>query len=199
MVFRFPQRPVVRRTPNPPTRRPPANNKSINTAVNSDIHPLGYITANRFYVEIESQLTAWFSSCQGLSVKNDTTMLPEGGLIDQQRILLGSAKFTEVTLSRGMTDNLLFWDWLQRTFRGGTNIRRSINILTFNQAGETMQCWTLIGAVPTNWKTPQLQATSTNLAIEELTLAFEGLKLTAKSGGGGATMLNNRDSLGFFG
>jgi len=175
-----------------------------NLQQNTDTHSLNYIVANRFYVEMESQLTAWFSACQGLSVKNETTMLAEGGLLNQQRVLLGPAKFTEVTLTRGMTDSLLFWNWLQRTFRGGNQLRRTVNILTFNQAGETMQCWSLIGAVPVSWKAPQLQASSTSLAIEEMTLAFEGLQITAgfrtgTSQGGGSTQHNGRDRRGYFG
>jgi phage tail-like protein len=167
----------------------------------SDSHRvLNYVTANRFYVEIESQLTACFSSCQGLSIKNNTTLIREGGLNTQQRVLLGAVSYTQITLSHGISDSLLFWEWMQKTMIGGKDIRRNINILIFNQAGETIQCWTLIGAVPVNWKAPSLQATSSNVALEELVLAYEGLRVTAKTGGGGATLLSNgRDRKGFFG
>ena len=158
-----------------------------------------YILSQRFYVEMEQQLTAWFTGCQGLSVKNDTKIIKEGGVNYQQRVLLGRASFTEVTLSRGMTNSLTFWDWMASSYEGGSNIRRSVNILTFNQAGETMQCWTLIGAVPTAWKAPALKATSTDVAIEELTLAFEGLKVVReRKSGGRATYHKQRDSKGFW-
>jgi phage tail-like protein len=82
------------------------------------------------------------------------------------------------------------------------NQRRNVNILLFNQAGETMQCWTLIGAVPVGWKAPALQANANSAAIEELTLAYEGLKVqksAAESKGGGATYLKSgRDPKGYF-
>ncbi|MGG6268112.1 phage tail protein [Leptolyngbya sp. AN03gr2] len=144
-------------------------------------HAFNYVTANRFYVEMESTLTACFSSCQGLSAKNNTTLLKEGGLNTRQQVLLGPVSYTEVTLSRGITDSLMFYQWLETSFSGGKKFqRRDVTILLFNQAGETMQAWTLVSAVPVGWKAPSFQASSTNLAIEELSLAFEELKVVKR-------------------
>ncbi len=164
----------------------------------SNFHGKNYITANRFYVEIESNLTASFSDCSGLGVTVDKETYMEGGVNEQQRIFLKQSKFNDVTLKRGITDDLTFWNWLNQTLSPGTKERRNVNILVFNQAGETMQCWTLIGAIPVAWKAPSLQANSNSVAIEELTLAYEGLKVVAKQGGGGASENVQRNSTGFF-
>lgn len=147
-----------------------------------------YVTANRFYVEMESTIKASFSECTGLGVSLKYDAIEEGGVNDQQRVILGGPKFTDVVLKRGLSDDLAFWAWLQSILESKTNQRRNVNILLFNQAGETMQCWTLIGAVPVGWKAPSLQANGETVAIEELTLAFEGLKVTSKESGGGAQM-----------
>ncbi len=168
------------------------------------INELNYVTSNRFYVEIESTITACFSECSGLGMQIKKETFMEGGVNDQQRIILGQTEFTDVTLKRGITSDLLFWTWISKILtprNGGTatsNHRRNVNILTFNQAGETMQCWTLIGAVPLVWKAPSLTADSSSVAIEELTLAYEGLKVVASSGGGSATMLTGRGTSGYF-
>ncbi|NET59609.1 MAG: phage tail protein [Symploca sp. SIO2E6] len=170
-------------------------------------HELNYVSANRFYVEIDSNLTASFSECSGLSVQVDKETYFEGGVNDQQRILLKQAKFDDVTLKRGITDDLQFWNWISEVLNPGKKKRRNVNILIFNQAGETMQTWTLMGAVPVGWKTPSLQANSTSVAIEELTLAYEGLKVvaqspsvTAKRDARQVSFTNDaqRDSLGYF-
>ncbi|MFB2835643.1 phage tail protein [Floridanema evergladense] len=161
-------------------------------------HELNYVTANRFYVEMESNITASFSECSGLGVKIKREAHFEGGVNDQQRIILGQAEYTDVTLKRGITDDFVFWDWVTNILSGSKKERRNVNILLFNQAGETMQCWTLLAAVPVGWKAPALQANSNTVAIEELTLAYEGLKI-AKSQGGGATKLNSgRHASGYF-
>lgn len=161
-------------------------------------HELDYVTANRFYVEIESSIRASFTECSGLGVTVDKETYFEGGVNEQQRIFLKQAKFSDVTLKRGITDDLTFWQWIEQILEPGKKERRNVNILVFNQAGETMQCWTLIGAVPVGWKAPSLQANANSVAIEELTLAYEGLKVLAKQGGGGASTDVKRDGTGFF-
>ncbi|HEY9651085.1 MAG TPA: phage tail protein [Coleofasciculaceae cyanobacterium] len=182
-----------------------------------EVHGLNYVTANRFYVEIEKEgsISACFTECAGLKakVKYDTYM--EGGVNHQQRIILGQTEFSEVTLKRGITNDLTFLGWASRVLSDLEPIngsvdrsRRNVNILVFNQAGETIQCWTLIGAVPVGWQAPSLQANATNVAIEELTLAYEGLKVAVNlnpasdsSRLGGARILSDGRQLsagGFF-
>ena len=150
--------------------------------------PANYVTTNRFYIEMESAITASFSECSGLGVNLSYETIEEGGVNDQQRILIGAPKFSEVVLKRGVTDNLAFWQWIHSILETKINQRRNINILVFNQAGETMQCWTLIGAIPIGWQAPTLQADGEAVAIEELHLAYEGIKVENKAQGGGAQM-----------
>lgn len=157
-----------------------------------------YVTANRFYIEMESTLSASFNECSGLGVKIKRESILEGGVNDQQRIIVGQADFSDVTLKRGITDNLLFWSWLSQILGQSPNQRRNINILLFNQAGETMQCWTLIGAIPIAWKAPALQANGNSVALEELTIAYEGLKIQKSPGGGAIELSDGRDKLGYF-
>lgn len=165
------------------------------------VHELNYVTANRFYVEMESEIKASFSECQGLSIKVKRESYLEGGVNDQQRVLVGPVEFTDVTLKRGVTNDLTFLEWISRLMPQlidgksppTKQTRRNVNILVFNQAGETMQCWTLIGAVPVGWKAPSLQANSNTAAIEELTLAFEGLKVSQPTGSKGITVLEKRE------
>ncbi len=175
------------------TTRVDSKNK---TGIPSD-NRKNYITLNRFYVEIESEVRASFTECSGLGVNLKKETYLEGGVNEQQRIILGHAEFTDVTLKRGMTDNLEFWNWIGSALTGRPRSRRNVNILLFNQAGETMKCWTLIGAIPISWKAPGFQADGNSVAIEELTLTYEGLQVL-NQGGGGASVGLGRDKLGFF-
>ena len=140
-------------------------------------HELNYVTANRFYVEISSEIKASFTECSGLGITIDKDVYLEGGVNNQQRVFLKQSKFSDVTLKRGVTNDLVFLGWIQGVLETTTKKRLNVNILLFNQAGETMQTWTLIGAIPVGWKSPSLQANSNTVAIEELTLAYEGLKV----------------------
>ena len=154
-----------------------------------------YVTTNHFYVEMspDSTIVACFTECTGLSAKVKYDTYFEGGNNTQQRILLGHTEFSEVTLKRGVTNDLSFWSWFTAT----RSRRRNVRILLFNQAGETRQCWTLIGAVPVSWQAPSLQADGNTVAIEELSLAIEGLTV-ATSGGGAATVVARDSANGSF-
>jgi phage tail-like protein len=167
----------------------------------ADVKPgANYITTNRFYVEMGGDIKASFTECSGISVQIEKDVYLEGGVNDQQRIFLKQSKFQDITLKRGMTDDLSFWGWVESVLeltggKGGCP-RRNLTILLFNQAGETMQSWRLIGAVPVGWKTPNLQASGNGVAIEELTLAYESLVLEGKRNAIKGT--TKRDQLGYF-
>ncbi|MBE9031485.1 phage tail protein [filamentous cyanobacterium LEGE 11480] len=171
------------------------------TGTASDTKPnvLNYVTTNRFYVEIGNDIKAAFSECSGLDVQIDKDVYHEGGVNHQQRIFLKQAKFGDITLKRGITEDSEFWRWVEQSLMAGQQRRRNINILVFNQAGETMQAWFLLGAVPIGWKTPSLKADSNSVAIEELVLAYEGLKVKHKKRSGGAQHKDiQRSKDGFF-
>lgn len=167
---------------------------------------LNYVTANRFYVEIHSEIKASFSECSGIGMTIDKDVYWEGGVNHQQRVFLKQAQFDDVTLKRGITDDLSFWKWMQEVLDTTVKKRLNVNILLFNQAGERMQTWTLIGAIPVGWKAPSLEADSNTVAIEELTLAYEGLNVVPgikgirKGTSGSASGINGleRDSTGYF-
>jgi phage tail-like protein len=153
-----------------------------------------YVTANRFYVVMEQEVAASFSECSGLGVKLNYDKHYEGGVNDFQRVILGDPDFSDVTLKRGLTDSTTFWTWIDEILNSSTNKRRNVSILLFNQAGKVMQSWTLVGAVPVGWKVDSLQASSDSVALEELTLAYESMKIES---GGGSTfqeLTGGRDS-----
>ncbi|MGB0562113.1 MAG: phage tail protein [Spirulinaceae cyanobacterium] len=169
----------------------------------TDNSELNYITSNRFYVEMQGTITASFQECSGLGASIETEVFEEGGVNDQRRIMLKGASFDDVTLKRGMTNDLAFLGWASRMFTkldaSGADIdthRRNINILMFNQAGETVQVWTLIGAVPTKWSGPSFNADGSDVVVEAITIAYEGLsvKVNAKPSAGSsgkATILSS--------
>ncbi|MEM7062118.1 MAG: phage tail protein [Cyanobacteria bacterium P01_B01_bin.77] len=159
--------------------------------------PFSYVTANRFYVEIDSEIAASFSECSGIGVTLKTQSIVEGGVNGQQRFFMDNPEFSNVVLKRGITDSMDFWSWIKAVLNNESKQRRNVSILLFNQAGDTMQAWTLVGAMPIGWKADALQASAENVALEELTLAYEGLKIE-KGGGSDTTKHDKRGDTGYF-
>ena len=154
-----------------------------------------YVTTNRFYVEIGKDIVASFSECSSVSIDIEKQVYMEGGVNDQQRISLGQTRFSDITLKRGITDDNIFSQWMSELFAAKKTKRRNISILTYNQAGEVVKSWNLIGAIPVGWKIPSFEAAGNMVAVEELTLAFEGIKISSKAIGSGTA---TRDAKGFF-
>jgi phage tail-like protein len=174
------------------------NSTSKSSDQQSKYNQLNFVTTNRFYVEIKGEIAASFTECGGLGIQIKKNVFREGGVNNQQRIYLGQTEFTDVTLKRGITDHPGFWNWLNQLF-DETKIteRKNVNILLFDRSGETMMSWTLVGAIPVGWKTPPLQADGNAVAIEELTIAYEGLTMGQQTGGGNPVRLRDPKS-GFF-
>ena len=161
----------------------------------SSSHVENYVTTNRFYVEIGENIVASFSECSGVSIDIDKQVYLEGGVNDQQRISLGQTRFSDITLKRGTTNDSTFSEWIGELFDDDETQRRNVNILTYNQAGDVVKSWNLIGAIPVGWKLPSLEADGNAVAVEELTLAFEGLKISSEAIGSSPV---TRDETGFF-
>ena len=70
------------------------------------------------------------------------------------------------------------WQWFQDIVTGVRPVRRyDGSVKVQNQAGATMATWRFVRAVPSKVVGPTLNATSGEVAIEELHLAHEGLHL----------------------
>jgi phage tail-like protein len=128
--------------------------------------------------------TGGFQECTGLEVEVDATEFPEGGSNDAVVQRAGRAKFAKLVLKRGMfapaggqVDPQL-WQWLQDVVSGVRPIPRydgTIEVL--GEAEAVVATWTFSRGLPAKLVGPQLNAKTGEVAIEELTIAHEGLRL----------------------
>jgi phage tail-like protein len=79
-----------------------------------------------------------------------------------------------------MTLNRDLWDWFQEaTLRGALTHRLDVTIRHLDFDGRTVvRSWQLDRALPVKFKSADLQARSSEIAIEELHLVHEGLRLS---------------------
>ena len=83
---------------------------------------------------------------------------------------LSSEASGPVVLRRALGTSRALHDWHVR------QDRRRVTIRLHGPAGEPLVEWKLAGARPTKWSAPDLDATSNDVAIEELELVHEGLE-----------------------
>ncbi len=125
-----------------------------------------------------------FAECSGLDVEMDVGEYVEGGRNNGVLQRMGRAKVSRITLRRGMlypptgtVDNEL-WRWFQDVVDGVRPIRRydgTVSVLDEEQ--RAVAVWRFSRGLPAKLVGPQLNAATGAVAIEEIQIAHEGLRL----------------------
>jgi len=130
-----------------------------------------------FSVELDGVTRAGFRECSGLESSQNATEYREG--TDKNlgvRKLPGLNAQSDITLSRGITNDSKLWEWRQKAMKGAVE-RHDISITLLDDVGNPRVTWNLFECWPRTWTGPSLNATSDEVAIEQLTLAYERIEV----------------------
>ncbi|MFJ9608862.1 phage tail protein [Kitasatospora sp. NPDC101176] len=127
-----------------------------------------------------------FQECTGLELELELADHPEGGRNDGTVRGIGRVKLSPVVLKRGMlaptpggrADTAL-WDWLHGIATGERRAARydgDIEVLDPTGA-RTVAHWRFTRGLPVKLTGPSLNARTGEIALEELHIAHEGLRL----------------------
>ncbi|WP_031064363.1 phage tail protein [Streptomyces sp. NRRL WC-3742] len=127
-----------------------------------------------------------FQECSGLELEMEVGDHPEGGRNDGLARGIGRVKLQPIVLRRGMlvptpggrADSAL-WDWLYGIV-GGENrsVRYDGDIEVLDPTGaRTLAHWRFVRGLPVKVAGPALNARTGEIAMEELHIAHEGLRL----------------------
>jgi phage tail-like protein len=127
-----------------------------------------------------------FQECSGLEVEMDVQEYQEGGRNDGVIRRVGRAKYTNLILKRGMfypssgTVNRDLWNWFQGVVAGERPVPRYDGIIEVMSVGDRVAAtWVFDRGLPAKIRGPELNARTGEIAIEELHIAHEGLRLVA--------------------
>jgi phage tail-like protein len=91
--------------------------------------------------------------------------------------LAGLNRVSDVTLRRGLIGSLTLFEWLNAV-RNGDEATRTVRIQLLNEDHtEPVLTWTLLRARIVKWSAGPLNAKGSDVAIEEIVLAYERLEL----------------------
>jgi len=83
--------------------------------------------------------------------------------------------FETVVLRRALSRSTDLYDW-RRNVADGRNDRRDVSLeLLDGPGGRPVNAWRLVGAWPVRWSGPALDALGSEVACEELEIAFDDL------------------------
>ena len=125
-----------------------------------------------------------FQECSGLGIDMDVQEYQEGGRNDGVIRRVGRAKYNPIVLKRGMfygssgVANRDLWNWIQGVVEGRRPVARYDGVIKVFSSGEKLSAtWVFDRGLPMKISGPELNAKTGEVAIEELHIAHEGLRL----------------------
>jgi phage tail-like protein len=122
---------------------------------------------------------AGFSDCSAIGFEVSVAEYRNGNDRENAvRKLTGLQKVSDVTLKRGLIGSLNLYNWLNQIRNGDQNALRTVTIqLQSEDHTEIVMTWKLLRARIIKHVSGPLNAKGTDVAIEELTLAYERLEM----------------------
>jgi phage tail-like protein len=99
----------------------------------------------------------------------------EGGENTTVRKLPGMTTYNNITLQRGVTDDMDLYQWHRQAIQGNVE-RKNGSIVLLDRSGQEVARWNFVRAWPTKWTGPSLNAEGTEVAIDSFELAHEGVE-----------------------
>ena len=132
----------------------------------------------QFGIEVGGMVTGYFAEVGGIGSESEIVehKVSQDGKDFVQK-MPGRLKWNDVTLKRGITDNLQIWEWRQLVEDGDVKAaRKNCSILMYDRNANVAARWDFVNAWPSKVSGPEVKADSNDFAIEEMVLVHEGMK-----------------------
>jgi phage tail-like protein len=117
-----------------------------------------------------------FSECSGLEMSLEIEEYKEGGNNGTVLRFPTRMKWSNLRLKRGVALSDDLWQWHYGFAQG--NVQRRDGIIALqDEEHNSVKAWSFTRGLPVKWTGPSLNASQSQVAIEELEIAHEGLKL----------------------
>lgn len=117
----------------------------------------------------------FFKSVSGLSYETEVFPVPEGGNNATTFQLVGATKWSNIVLKQGFTASSAVLAWREGWLTGSSRVRQSGTITLLDTSLQAKVTWQFYRGWPCKWSLGELDATKSELAIETLEIAHEGL------------------------
>jgi phage tail-like protein len=133
----------------------------------------------QYALDIGGKVTGFFQDCSGIGSEHE---IIEQKLTDANgrpfiQKIPGRMKWNDVTLKRGITDNMDLWEWRKLAEDGDmSKARKDCSIIMYDRAGKAQARWNFLQAWPSKVTGPEAKSDSNDVGIEEMVLVHEGME-----------------------
>lgn len=134
--------------------------------------------AYNFHLEIDGVQSGGFVECSGLQMETSVFEYKEGGNNQTTLKFPEHTSYGNITLKRGITRSNDLINWHKNIVNGKFSKNNKVAIILRNEKKQSVRRWNLKKAFPIKWTGPDFKADSTDVAIEALEIAYEGIQIT---------------------
>ena len=128
----------------------------------------------RYKVEIDGLEAGGFSEASGFDASIDVIEYREGDMVQTPLKVPGLKKYGNITLKQGVADSMVMYEWMTAGVEGEVE-RKTITITILDDTETAAASWQVINAWPAKYTAPDFNATSSEIAIESVEIAHEGM------------------------
>ena len=118
---------------------------------------------------------AFFKSVSGIRYETEIVPVRVGGENDTTRQLVGATKWSNLVLKQGFTASSALLKWRQQWLQGTMTRIVQGTITQLDTAMNDAATWTFFRGWPAKWEIGEFDASKSELAIETLEIAHEGI------------------------
>lgn len=128
-----------------------------------------------FVLELDNTEVGHFMECSGLKSAAQVFEIEEGGLNGRTHKRPGQSRWENVVLRYATNTSMRLLEWRDKFIQDQFSERLDGSITLMNNSGQPVRRWSFKNAWPVSWEGPTLKAGESELAIETLEIAHEGL------------------------
>jgi phage tail-like protein len=135
------------------------------------------ILGQSFFLDLQNQVQGYFTQCSGFSNEHEVITDKSADKLGRIRIrkIPGPISYSNITLSKGITDSKQLWEWITAVSEGKIADKRVNGTISLcDPTGKVVAQWTVQGVWPTRVTAPTLTADGGQVGVEELELTIEG-------------------------
>lgn len=117
-----------------------------------------------------------FTEASGLETEVSPIEYRNGSEDITVRKIPGLKKFTNITLKRGATGDIDFWNWIRTAMKGEVQ-RADGSIILLDENRDEVMRWNFTRGWPCKYTGPGLNAANNEIAMETLEICHEGLSI----------------------
>jgi len=137
------------------------------------------VRANSFSLKLQGGIEAFFREAGGFGSENE--VIEHRQQSKDGRVVLikqpGNLKWQNISLKRGITEDLKLWDWRKKVVDGQiAEARQDGSIMGYDEKGTLQVQYDFVNGWPCKWTASDMNADGNEVIVEEIEIAHEGLK-----------------------